>query len=643
MATRYYYFNGGSFDAVTIQNQIATPMVVIGTTLDSLLVVEMDDTPPNDADLIESMAAAGYTLAGSSLVAPSFDLVRDHGRSANPPTVPVPGDGDRFYNRALARPEAFDAARSLWDPVTGMYRPAQDDGTIPAALFVNNLTGNDNNDGLSALTPFATLRRAIQYLPTNPNIDRTITLATSGVAYLWPTLATSQVSRVTIQGDLTTVSAAEVITSIGASSVSNGLSITVAGAPWVIDQHRGRLVQFTSGPMNGQYGVVYSNTANTLNVTQDTRRGGFLLPAVGNTFSLLETGVSVSFPSFAPSFQSSIRLNFLGVHFTGTNRLLSVDNTDKVEFRRCRFDLQALTAGRGGSADLRTCYVRNVGSPVQQNGVLALNTDGVIELTDGTVVDAVAAGPNAHVSAQADSTYGFFGEVVMSALGANGVLLRQAVVYSRRFTQGTFSVLRFVNGCVGGFVVNPDSEGVGGDLDLPDLYGSVSATYGIRASGGAQIQPGSLSALTSAGGPNWWSADGGTSNVDYSGDGTKILQPGWTFQQFAPPEVIEIGFHFNTPSPVVISPLRPNDRVMLGEIEILSAFDDPGAQIQLGSVSALGGILTAEEIDPTMRGIYRTLDVYSVLASENLQVHLTPLGSTVGEGRARVQIWRADV
>lgn len=647
MATRYYFFRGTDYDSALIQSQIATPLAVLGVTQTGFVVVSIDDTPPNETDLLESMASIGYTFVNSTLTLPTVNPVTDHGLQNAGPTFPTPIQGDRFTNRIMGRQEEFDG--TLWNPVTRQYRPTNDDLTIPAALFVNNATGNDANDGFSALTPFATLGRALQYLPTNPRIDRTINLAASGTAYSIPALASSQLSRLTITCPLRTL-ATDTITSLGVSSYANGLQLSVAGAPWIVDQWRGRMIQFTSGPMNGQFGVVYSNTVNTLFVTQDTRTSGpFLFPAVGNTFNIVSTDCTIDFPAgTTPSIQSSIQLIFIGVGFTGANRSLFLNDTDKVDFRRCRFDLLQLIAGRGGSADLRTCYIRNVGSSGAQNGMLSANTDGVLELTDGTVVEgnAAASAATGNIAAQADSTFRFFGEVVFSGLlalgNSGGFIVRQAAVYTRRITQANlFACLRFVNGCQTGIRVNPNEEGVGGDLDLPDLFGAVASNFGITATGGATVQPGLNSSLTSALGINVWSADAAVvAQIPTAGDGTEVYSPGWPFTRYGY-DLLEIPFTFGTASPLVITALRTTDRVVRSEVEITTAFDDPAAAVQLGVVGAPNTILTSEEADAQLIGTYRTMNVTSVGALANVILTLTPAGSTQGAGVVRLQILRA--
>lgn len=650
MAGRTYYFANEPFNlARTLQlvDPAAALASVVSPSHLSFLRVTADDAV--SADTIETLADLGYAYVADQLTAgaPVYDQTRHYGTYT--PTGPVPApvfpavaESYRYWNNTYNVENYHDGV--LWNPISPMFRPVLDDGTFPAVLFVDNVAGSDAFDGLTAPTAFATLRRAVQFCASNPTVVRTINIAASVVNYGWPAITTSMFSFITFQGPaLTIVEPANAITSIGASSYATGISITVAGAPWAVDMHRGRIIHFLTGPLAGHFGVIYSNTASTLQCTEDTRAAVYLLPVIGNTFEILEQAATIDFPqSTTPILESSVQLNFRELKFAGATRTLFVNDTDKAEFLRCRFDLLLINTGRGGSADLRTCYIRNVGTANTQNGMLASNTDGALELTDGTVVDgAAAAAGNAHISSQADSTIRLFGEVVCSALGTSGMLIRDGAVYTRRTSIVTFAALRFVNACVGGVVVNSSGEGVGGDIDLPDLFGTVTAAFGIRARGGPLVQPGSLSSLVSSTGTNRWSADDGLNNVAADADGTSIMSPGWPYTRLGP-DLQEISFTFATASPLRITPLRIGDRMVRAIVIIDTVFDGAGASLTLGTAALPAGILSAAAITVTVLGNYATLTVFQVAVAADLQLTITPGGgATTGAGRVLLEIWRA--
>ena len=655
MAVRTYYFSNEQFNlqrTLQLVDPAAALASVVSPSHLSFLRVTADDTV--SADTIETLTDLGYAYVADQLAAgaPVYGQTRHYGTytptgAVPAPVFPVVAESYRYWNNTYNVENFFDG--TLWNPISPMFRPVLDDSTVPAALFVNNAGGSDSNDGLTAPTAFATLRRAVQFIASNPKLARTITLAASAVNYAWPAIATSQFSFCTFAGPaLTIVEPAAAITSIGASSYAAGVSVTVAGAPWAVDMHRGRLIHYLTGPLAGKFGVIHSNTASTLNVTQDTRGVVYLIPVVGNTFEILEQAATIDFPdSTTPVMESSVQLNFNNLKFAGTTRDLFVNDTDKAEFLRCRFDLRSIIGGRGGSADLRTCYIRNLGNPGQSNGMVSANTDGVIEMTDGTVVDGIAAlVANAHVSSQADSTIRLFAEVVFSTLGTFGMVFRSGDAYTRRttvLTTGvtTFSRLQFANACVGGVEVNPGLEGIGGAVDLPDLFGTVTVPFGIKARLGVIVAPGSLSSLVSSTGTNRWSADDGVNNVATDADGTQIFSPGWPYTRLGS-DLQEYSFTFATASPFILTPLRVGDRVLRAEVVIDTVFNGVGASLSLGTLALPGGILATTDIDVTILDTYRTLDRFQVAVTADLRLTIVPgAGATTGAGRVFLEIWRA--
>lgn len=652
MAVRYYYFRAEPFNLEQAQARMmgaaGLASVAPEVTQPSFQVVTLaDDTAPNEADLFDMMSAEGYTFVASTPIAPVFTQARHFGGLTVAPTTPAPAEGDEFYNGVYNRPEQYDG--TLWNPVTGMYRPTLDDGLLAAALFVDNVAGNDGNDGLTALAAWATIERAIQFCAVNPTIARTINLAASGVNYPVSFISVGDLNWITFQGPaLTVIEAANAITSVGASSRANGLTMTVAGAPWIVDQHRGRLVRWLAGTLIGQFGVVYSNTASTISVSQDTR-GTFKIPAIGNTFEILEQGATIDFPGGAfQVVQSSSQCNFRDLKFAGATRTLFILDTDKFEFLRCRFDLLGIVSARGGSADFRTTYVRNVGDSSLQNGMLAANTDSVIQLSDGTVIDgaAVVTAARGHVLCSVDAAIQTLGETVFSNLRTNGILIRGGDVFVRRTSVVTDSEWRFVNTCTAGPMIDFGNEGVGGNIDLPDLFGTVTDPFGVDAQNGAYVRIGSASSLTSGLGINRWSADGGISNVPTDADGTQIFGP-------APPapgpfgytrlglDLEEISFTFATASPLVIVPIRPGDRSVRAIVEISTTFNGVGAGIQLGTGASPGGILSTANIGVAVVDFYQGLTPFQVGATTDLQLEITPgAGATQGAGRVLLEIWR---
>lgn len=425
------------------------------------------------------------------------------------------------------------------------FRSTLDDapGTVHT-IYVDNTNGNDGNTG-SISSPFATLARAYQYCRSTPNQAYTVNVLPSITRYSWPGLALMGWNWATIQCDLLldATQGTLTISSVGASSQANGITLTCTGGTagaWVVDQFRGRVVKYVAGTgINGTYGTVYANTANTLSVTTD-RRGTFTVPTVAGTIELYSQQAQIQMPSGgAYVIESSVQLNFIGIQFTGFAGAISgglfLDSTDNIQFQRCRFDIDALYAARGGSAELRNCYVRNDGtSGGQQQGMLSARTAGTLRLCDGTVVDGTAAA--AASAAQAcvtafNATLEMVGEVVFQALKTFGVLISGGQVVTNRLVSSACTA-RFLDSSTTAwrFNAHTTATGYGGSGDLPPSFGTISTAYAVVATKGALVKLDSTSSLATSGTTNAVSADNGTTASTVASDGTTILPVGATPQ-----------------------------------------------------------------------------------------------------------------
>lgn len=160
MATRYYYFLSGPLPVGQIAAQMAPgaafAVVAPTRTEASFLVVSIDDTAPNEADLLAAMEQLGYVLSSSTLVVPAaFATGRDYGRLAAAPTVPTPALGDLFFDTTMGIQRTRTA--SSWWPE---FPPA----VYEADLGTEWLTsGSFDITGFSGLTVNQTI--AIQQAP----------------------------------------------------------------------------------------------------------------------------------------------------------------------------------------------------------------------------------------------------------------------------------------------------------------------------------------------------------------------------------------------------------------------------------------------------------------------------------------------
>ena len=293
-----------------------------------------------------------------------------------------------------------------------------------------------------------------------------------------------------------------------------------------VDAQRGRLVKFTSGVLNGKYGVVIRNAANQTEVTQDTAGATFLVPSIGDTYDILtDWATTWDFPDRNDYvIESSAGSAFEHVRFIGTPKYLFVNDTDKLDFIRCRFEITGLLAGRGGSIFLSTCSIANAGEAFSDWGMLTTITEGVTLLQNGTFVDAVnAAASTSFISALTVGMIETLGEIAYRDLGVNGIVIRGAGIVALNARRGAFfNIWRFVD-CGAGILANNEGEGWGwAPMDLPTLYGNITGAYTLTATGGARARLGAGSTVTDSTGTASVSADDGATNSAQNPDGTYI-------------------------------------------------------------------------------------------------------------------------
>ena len=456
-------------------------------------------------------------------------LIKDSGTALGnvPSAIPVPvADGGTGSTTTPAALVALGAA-----PVA-TTKPYLDTGLVPTTIYVDAATGDDDNDGTIG-NPLLTLGKAELLIASAPTVTRTIKLVGSGTAatpnvYSPGGLIIQGLNFVTIESDELETIDTRTIDSVTSATKAAGLVLTDVGAAMTIDEHRGRLLRYTSGGQSGKFGVIYANTSQSVSVTQETQGTTFLAPVATDTYEILDWTAEIQFPLGAGYILESLGgSGFKQVRFSGANKFLFCNDTDKLDFQRCRFEIEGLLAGRGGSLFLKTCSVANRGSTFSDWGMLTSITQGLILLKQGTLIDGVNA-PAANRQFIAGLTEGFFetyGEVVFRELTGDGVLIRGSgiVTLSSRLG-GIFSLWRYID-CTVAVTANSDAEGWGwAPIDLPELHSNVALTgpYTIEAEGGARVRVGAGSTITDATGTVSVSADGGSTNIAQADDLTYI-------------------------------------------------------------------------------------------------------------------------
>ena len=493
-------------------------------------LIEIATQAEVDAGASTTLAVTPDTLANSTLAG----LVP----SALP--VPIAEGGTNATTEAAARTnldvaQRFTPITAVFDSVTTLptlydffaatERPEFDTGVTGAIVYVDAAGGSDTTGDGSIGLPYATFQRAYQSIASSPTSARTIRLQGAG-PYNAGGLNLHDLNFVTVEGDEPSVAFSRTITNVGTSSAANGLILDDVDAALGVDAQRGRLVKFTSGVLNGQYGVIIRNAANQVEVTQDTDGAAFLVPTAGDTYNILADWPTVwDFPAGGSYiFESCGGSTFRFLKFSGAGKFLFCNDTDKLVFDRSRFEIDGLLAGRGGSLFLTTCSLANAGSAFSDWGMLTSVTEGVILIEHGTLIDAVnAVASTSFISALTVGMIETRGEVAYRDLGAEGIVVRGSGIASLFERRGTaFCVWRFVD-CVAGFVVNGSGEGWGwSPLDLPALHGNITGAYTVTATGGGRVRVAAGSTVTDTTGTVSVSADGGATNIAQDPDGTYI-------------------------------------------------------------------------------------------------------------------------
>jgi len=415
-------------------------------------------------------------------------------------------------------------------------RPYVDQDTAPTTIYVDSAAGNDAFGDGTASSPYATLQKAFAVAPQSPNAPRTIQCVGAG-PYNFGGRAVSDLYFLTIKGEDPVVVDTRTITSIGASSAANGIVVDDADTAMTVDQHRGKMVRFTSGPLDGQYGVIHSNAANQVSILNGLQGTSYTLPAVGNTYDILDWVTEMDFPEGNDYILSSCgACTVQNFRFTGLSKFLFCNDTDKLDFQRCRFEIDGILTGRGGSMFLSTCSVANRGSTFSDWGMVTSITQGMLMLRNGTLIDTerTTSDSRRFISALTNGTIETHGEVGFRGMGTKGITIRGSGVVRLSARLGSlFNIWRFIS-CSRGVRIN-NSEGWGwAAADLPDLYGSISGNYAVEATGGARVRLGSNSNITTGTSPNAVSADNGATAVARHVDGTIVVGGAPDYQEYTP-------------------------------------------------------------------------------------------------------------
>lgn len=158
-------------------------------------------------------------------------------------------------------------------------------------LYVNGSTGDDNNDGLSPAAPKKTWQAVFDLLPFIGRHNCTINAA--GIFDEQPGVTLEKyvaplVNLVIDGGDSLTI-----VDDNGGSNytitTSSTKTVSVAGAGWTVDAHKGLLIEILSGTQAGRIRMIQKSTADTLDFVRAF--GGD--PGVGSTFRIVRYATTI--------------------------------------------------------------------------------------------------------------------------------------------------------------------------------------------------------------------------------------------------------------------------------------------------------------------------------------------------------------
>jgi len=471
------------------------------------------------------------------------------------------GQGGTSWNALANRFDpinsVFDAAATLpelYDFLAETSQTEYDNGAVPVEIYVDSVSGNDDDGDGTIANPFRTFKRAKQVIPSTPlranpaplAKERVIKLIGAG-PYNAGGMTLSDLSYVKIEGEEPTVVHQGPINSLVSSTEADGLVIQVPPATFTADEHRGRIIKFLTGTLAGQFGIITRNTTNQLWVTQDTRNATFRTPGTGAVapaydYEILDWVTQWDFPESADNiFMTSNGSSFKYIKFIPNtssslfqNPTLFVNNSGKIEFDKCRFELSSIVAGRAGSIFLTTCSVSNKGNGFSDYGMVSATAQGMVKLQSGTFIDGgnPLTPTNRWISALSMGLIESQGEVAFRDLDQYGITVRGSGVTTFHERRGSiFNIWRFDN-CAAALRVNNKVSAIPADignegwgwapLDLPDLHGAISGPYCVTASGGARIRLGANSTITDGTGTTTVSADDGATASSEDPDGTFI-------------------------------------------------------------------------------------------------------------------------
>jgi len=391
----------------------------------------------------------------------------------------------------------------------GRYVTTQRNGGSAFSLYVDSSAGDDDYYDGSALTPYASISRAIADVGIHNSAVITINIVGSVTL---PRMLTA-LNNVSFRGTVSVTQTAT-ISSIVSSTPNGGYAFDINGSyDYHPDELRGEKYRLAGN----RYGWVYSNNSTSSGITRVFVVPGdvtFASPAIGATFEIIINDSTLNTPTTAVILSESIELNFYDLNTLGSRLIYSI-NGDKTIFERCKITNRSLVAGRSGAVWLNTSWVET--SSDATNGALAVNF-GELRLALGSVVDmSSAANKFVAITQGRLNVYGYN----MIAHGTE-LSLRGGVSHEDGIIRSSYNAIRF-HDMAYGVRINAAENSAGGGFSLPAIYGAVLASRFVIASNGAHVEINEYTECYTGTLLNAVSADNGLSSCSWYYDGTIII------------------------------------------------------------------------------------------------------------------------
>ena len=374
--------------------------------------------------------------------------------------------------------------------------------TSNTSIYLDASGGNDDTGDGTVTLPYATIDRAFLDIPVNLEYQRSIYLEPG--TYTWDKDYTQgfKQARINFYGS-TSVDENWVVSGVNASDRDNGTQLTITGASFSVNEHRGKLIKYTSGALNGKYGVIYANDATDIWCTSENTSGTYTIPAVSDTLDLISNDSTINVTA---AKRNSIRvMRFYNCDFTGS---FFRGAMSALTYWYCTCGWQQISAGPD-SVHRNICSYWLGGSG---SVALAVGRDATARLNRGAVVDGADA---RKIEILTKGTLAIQNEVVITRIPSQYFTLSTHSVISSDEYSATGNTLRFYDTDTGVYV---PAGAMGGQINLPYCAGTIDGDWLIEIDSTAANYLGNLDggSVTTDLGTNTCTVDG--TNEGYEND-----------------------------------------------------------------------------------------------------------------------------